>query len=421
MKRIWLLYLLVAALFAVSEGVLAHNVAYAQSGTVAPADVDPEPQPPTLEAVPLYAPLMGSTPPAACISVDVPATTLSPLRTTPVEVEVLTQSVNQVQLGDQITIANASGVASFTFDAVPNQVYSVQIDGRPAANCDFAFAETPSQWFGIHGDPYAWVGQQSWLDQDGLLYLFTEPTTELVISSDLLTADAPNEGHWTYVLHYAGEAMELYGGILRPGNGTFQHFYRVVLITDDGRVLRLTNLGHVHSPARTGDLTVDSGPGTQSYLWNENGTVDLDGFSIEFKISHTHNGIHQAALVTVPADNSQWIFSREHNGGGAFISARIDGRVITDDPADVGGVFGRLLRDEDPNLDKWVTGVTDEGEMPVRYQAPAEPEADGSDVSVEPTDAGDTDAGDTPVDDTSAGDTDTGDTEPESNDSDVPA
>lgn len=409
MKRTWSFLLLGLLGLIVGSGYLARGpFVHASAGDVVPAAITPEPMPPGLTPVPLYAPLMGSTPPAVCVAADTGDITLSPFGTTQVEVEVATQNATQVEIAGILAAVDSQGIARVQFEAQLGETYAVLVNGRPFANCEIRFAETPSQWVGVHGDPYAWVGEHGWLDRDGLLYLFTAETTELVVSPELLTERAENNGRWTYILHYAGPGMELYSGLLRPGNGTFQHFFRSVLVTPEGRMLRIYNLGHIRSPDTLGDLTIDTGPGSSPIQWSENGRVELDDFIVDFRISATHNGIHQAALVTVPGDHSQWVFTRELNGGGAFISERIDGRIITSDLEQVGGAFGRKLRGENPSLDEWVVGVVD-GDMPGPYFPPdVEAESDGAQANDNASDVEDAmptldDSGpDAPADDEAA-------------------
>lgn len=363
MKRNWYFVFVLFALLIAARFAPVQATNSAPDGELMPQNIPTEPMPPVLEPVPLYMPMLTYTLPPECVEVAGHDVTLSPLGTTTVDVAVFTENASEVQIGDVTAPVGADGIANVSFDAVPNETYSVSVNGQPMPQCNFSFAETPSQWVGIHGDPYAWVGTQSWLEADGVVNLFTEETTELVVSSDLLTEPAEANGRWTFIQHYAGPGLEIYSGLIRPRNLGFQHFFQLVLETPAGEILRVRNLGHIVSPENLGDLTVDTGPGTEEYVWAGSEVVELPGYTVEFKVTQTHNGIHQAALVTILGDNSQWIFTRETNGGGAFISARLDGRIIADDVDDVGGVFGQLLRGEDPTLDPWVVGVVD-GEMP---------------------------------------------------------
>jgi hypothetical protein len=376
MKRYW--SLLAAVVFVLglvnviqAQAAAAENRDGAEiAGALAPQDITPEP-PPSPPAGPLFAPFLVFTNPPLCAGVEVPDITLSPLRANPIEVQVFTENAAWVSVGDLEADVDDNGIATFNFDAVPDEVYAVEVNGGPAPDCAFSFDETPSRWIGQHGDPYAWVGEQSWVEQEGIYYLFTTPTVDVDLSPDLLIETENETGRWTYFVQYVGSGMTLYSGMLRPGEEDFQHVYRVALMTPDDEVLRISNLGHVISPEETGPLTVDSGPETEAIEWEDGEAHELDAFDIEFAQSHTHNGIHQAVLVTVPGDNSQWIFSREINGeGGSLLSARIDGRIIADSTADVGGVFGQLLRGETPTPNDFVVGVV-EDDMPGTPEAAA--------------------------------------------------
>jgi hypothetical protein len=350
--------LLLGLFFATISDSLGRSAA-GMTGEIAPSAITPEPPPPAPQ--PLYIPIMLYTLPPRCLAVETSETMLSPIRTDVIDVRVFTENTIQVTLAGMTAEVDAEGVAAFELEAELGVEYTVTVDGVAAPACTVSFTQTPSWWVGQHGDPYAWVGEHNWFRRDGLIHLFTNPTTEVDLPLDMFTESEANRGVWTYYVQYTGPGMTLYSAMLRPGGEDFQHIYRVVLRMHDGRVLRVRNLGHVISPEETGPLTVDTGPGTQSYSWVEGEIRELNGFDLEFVRTETHNGIHQAVLVTIAEDNSQWIFTRELNGFGANYSARLDGRLVTPDIDQVGGVFGQLLRDEPIDTTRWVVGVVEDG------------------------------------------------------------
>lgn len=322
----------------------------------APFDEPVEPMPP--EPQMLFMPTIGHNLGPVCVAVESPAVALSPLRPTPVQVQIITQYADEVDVGGTSASVDADGVAVLNLAVFPDQVYEVRVDGLLAPACTFSFEQLPSWWVGQHGDPYAWVGRQHWVEvEEGLIQLFTSPTVDVVLPLEFLTATEENRARWTYFVQYASPNIHLYSSMLRPGNAVYQHVHRVVLRTPDNRVLRINDIGHVTRPVHLGPLNVDTGPDTEVFVWEEGEQLQLNGFGLEFVRSRTHNGIHEAVLVTIPEDDSEWIFTRELNGHGAFISGRIDGRLFADSIAEVGGVFGSLLRDEELDPTEFVVGV----------------------------------------------------------------